>query len=298
MSDPALEPSPPLEPPASVRDAFAHLGKTPSVPLTPLKGGAISATARIATNTGETFVAKWLRDGPPEVFVREAEALEALALPGCPRVPSVVAVGADFLLLEDLGAGAERAPDYWERIGRQMATLHGHTHPTFGYDRDNYLGLAVQRNPPTADGHAFYARHRLLRYVDEGLCRDLLTPDDRRRLERLCDRLPALVPVQPASLCHGDLWLGNLVVAGDGAPAVVDPAIHYGWAEADLAMTTQYGRFEPPFYDAYQEVRPLDDGWEERFEIYHLKEWLSMVAHFGERHDSLIRVREILQKFA
>ena len=87
------------------------------------------------------------------------------------------------------------------------------------------------------------------------------------------------------------------MVTDEGEPAYVDPAVYYGWAEADLGMTTQYKRFDQRFYDSYQEVAQLEDGWQNRLEIYHVKEWLSMVAHFGEKHKSLIRLRELLKKY-
>ncbi len=39
------------------------------------------------------------------------------------------------------------------------------------------------------------------------------------------------------SLLHGDLWSGNAITDSAGAPAIIDPAVYYGWAEAELAMT-------------------------------------------------------------
>lgn len=101
------------------------------------------------------------------------------------------------------------------------------------------------------------------------------------RVEKLCDRLPELIPEQPASLIHGDLWSGNAMFDSRGQPAIIDPAAHYGWAEAELAMTTLFGSFPDVFYRAYQEARPLEPDFRERFPIYNLYHLLNHVNLFG-----------------
>ena len=172
--------------------------------------------------------------------------------------------------------------------------MFNHTQPLFGYEHDNYLGRAIQHNPQMADGFTFYAQARVLRFLDLRQCAIVLMPEDRRQLDSLCARLPELVPDQPAVLCRGDLWLGNIAATNAGAPAYLDPAVYHGWPEADLGMTTQYERCDGRFYDAYGEAGTLEPGWCDRLEIYHIKEILSTMAHFSEKYDSLIRLRASL----
>jgi fructosamine-3-kinase len=90
-----------------------------------------------------------------------------------------------------------------------------------------------------------------------------------------------LVPEQPASLLHGDLWSGNAITDDRGSPAIIDPAAYYGWAEADLAMTALFGGFADRFYSAYMETRPLSSGWRERFGLYNLYHLLNHLNLFG-----------------
>jgi fructosamine-3-kinase len=97
----------------------------------------------------------------------------------------------------------------------------------------------------------------------------------------LAGKLPDLVPAQPASLLHGDLWSGNAIADQHGQPAIIDPAAYYGWAEADLAMTALFGGFSGEFYQAYTEVRPLAPGWRERFSLYNLYHLLNHLNLFG-----------------
>jgi len=284
--------------PKALLDFLAAEERLPIDVVEPLNGGAISQTVRILTTDNEPFVVKFCASAPADLYSSEADGLNALRHEGCPRVPKVISVSSDYLLLEDLGRACQESASFWEDLGRGLATLHRIQNDNFGYHRHNYLGLATQFNAWHSDGHEFFIQNRVLRYLDEGQCRHVLTVRDRRAIEFFCEKLRERVPQQPASLSHGDLWLRNLVVTEDGSPAYVDPAVYYGWAEADLGMTTQYGRFGDAFYDAYAEHYPMEPGWRMRLELYHIKEWLSMVAHFGEAKRSLVRLREFLLKYA
>jgi fructosamine-3-kinase len=214
------------------------------------------------------------------MFAREADGLRALAVEDGPRVPAPYLHGKDFLLMEDLTPGG-RSKDYWQVFGRQMAALHSHTNPQFGFDADNYIGSTPQPNPWTEDGFEFFDQHRLVYQAEMAVKRGLLSRHEVDQVENLAGRLAELVPDQPASLIHGDLWGGNAMSDEHGQPAIIDPAAHYGWAEADLAMTALFGGFSSEFYTAYNEVRPLNVGWRERFALYNLYHLLNHLNLFG-----------------
>ncbi len=46
------------------------------------------------------------------------------------------------------------------------------------------------------------------------------------------------------------------------------------------------GQVDEAFWRAYEEVRPLEPGWRERAPVLHLRERLSMIAHFGDTYGS------------
>jgi fructosamine-3-kinase len=229
------------------------------------------------------------------MFTREAEGLDALRVPGGPRVPQPYLHGARFLLMEDL-APAPRRKDYWSTYGRQLAALHTSTNEQFGFAHDNYIGSTPQPNPRTADGYAFFAEQRLRFQARLARDKSLLNDADMTQIEGIADRLEELVPKQPASLLHGDLWSGNATTDSGGRPAIIDPAAHYGWAEADLAMTDLFGGFHPAFYAAYEEARPLAPGWRERFPIYNLYHLLNHLNLFGRGYYR--QLKSILERFA
>ena len=260
-----------------------------------LEGGMISLTRRVVSEAG-SFVVKQCPSPPENLYQKEAEGLRALVVPGGPRVPEVLSVGDDHLLLEDFGKH-EPGPGFWEEFGRRVAQMHLVTRPQYGFDHDNYLGILLIDNTWSDDGWEFFARTRMLRFLDEPLALECLTPEDRRGVEGIARRLPDLVPYQPPSLLHGDLWTSNMLVAPDGQPAVIDPAVYFGWPEAELSMTCAYDGVDPVFFDAYREVNPIEAGWEERFDLLNIRELLSMIAHTGNQYGTVEKLRDLLAKF-
>jgi fructosamine-3-kinase len=174
--------------------------------------------------------------------------------------------------------------------------MHSHTNTRFGFEHNNYIGSTEQPNPWTDDGHKFFAEHRLLFQARMALSRGLLGKSDLNEVESIVNKLPDLIPVQPASLLHGDLWSGNAMSDSTGAPAIIDPAAHYGLAESELAMTTLFGSFPAIFYRAYEEVRPLEPGYQARFSIYNLYHLLNHLNIFGRGY--LGQVQAILRRYA
>jgi fructosamine-3-kinase len=267
--------------PDGAREWLEYQGFGEVVSSRAVAGGCINHGMRILTTSGASFFLKTNAGAPEEMFEREVEGLEALRVPGAPRVPRPCVYAPSFLLMEDLSP-AERKPDYWTVFGEQLATLHEHTGGRFGFDRDNYLGLTRQPNPWTEDGFEFFGQHRLVYQARLAHKQGYLDESELRMAERLASRLRDLVPQQPASLIHGDLWSGNAVSDEEGEPAIIDPAAHYGWAEAELAMTALFGGFPASFYSAYQNIRPLEPGYRERFPIYNLYHLLNHLNLFGE----------------
>jgi fructosamine-3-kinase len=236
---------------------------------------------RLVLGDGTRLVVKRRRAAPRGFFAMEAYGLELLRRSGALRVPLVHAMTEDALVLEDLGAGR---PDReaWEHAGRGLAQLRRCTADAFGLDRPGWCGDSAQLNTPTQDGWEFFAECRLLPQGRRAHDAGRLGASDLRALERLCRNLRARIPAQPASLVHGDLWRANLHACADGELALIDAAaVHYGWAEADLAMLTLFG--EPPaaLFEAYQAAAGIGAGWRQRAPIYNLYHLLNHLNLFG-----------------
>ena len=261
----------------------------------PVSGGCIHQALRIQTASGENFFLKQDPGKYTDVFLREAEGLDALRVDGGPAIPEVYLVGERYLLLSDLRP-APRCKDFWQIYGRQLAAVHMQQNPRFGFESDNYIGSNPQQNTWMENGWKFFQEIRLRNQIKWANDRSLLDTKDLHKLENLLMRLPELIPEQPASLIHGDLWSGNLITNQDGKPALIDPAVYYGWAEADLAMADLFGHYPEEFFSVYTEINPLEPGYRSRFSLYNIYHLLNHLNLFGRGY--LSQIRTVLDHFS
>ena len=228
------------------------------------------------------------------MFGYEAAGLEELSASGAVSVPRVHVAEKDLLVMSWVVASTPNRT-MWESFGEALARMHLVTGERFGFHMDGYCGAGVQRNPWEDDGHVFFLRHRIEPQVRSARDSGLLDGEEARRIDSLMDMLERLIPVQPASLVHGDLWQGNVMFSDDGA-VLIDPAAHYGWAEADLAMTRLFGGFDAGFYGSYFETNPVHEKFDERADLYNLYHLLNHLNIFGRGYHS--QVMDVVNRFA
>lgn len=262
----------------------------------PVAGGCINNGGRLTTDGGSFFFIKWNSlEKFPSMFEMEAKGLRLLKQHGSLEIPQPVAYGKvnalQYLVLEWMG-GERRSKEFWPRLGTGLAALHRNTSKSFGLDHDNYIGALPQSNKPTSGWPTFFAQQRIEPQLK------MLKADAamRRSFERLLSRIGEIFPPTVPALLHGDLWSGNLIVGTDGLPCLIDPAVHYGHRESELAFTRLFGGFDTSFYDAYDEVFPLDPGFEERVEILNLYPLLVHANLFGGHY--VQEIRAILRPWA
>ncbi|WP_238015764.1 fructosamine kinase family protein [Dactylosporangium sp. AC04546] len=286
--------------PTLLLECLLRAGMRDVVAVEPATGG-LAALAGIATREGAPPVfVKAFADVPAgDVFAAEAEGLAALRELGGVVTPEVILADRELLVLSML---RPRPPSeaFWEHLAHALARLHMSTiHPRFGWHRDNWLGRRRQVNTWDDDGFAFFAQRRLLRWLGQPRVEAALDAGDRAALERLCHRLPELLPDRPACLTHGDLWAQNVMAAPDGRPALIDPAVSYMWAEVDLAHV--WSTSPPPeahrFFAVYAELTALDGDWRARMPIVQLRQHLAVLAQFDDDWGAADQIRATLAPF-
>lgn len=282
---------------------FSALGQPVEVIETQfLSGGDISTAAQVFSSEGVFFV-KWNHASQYpasaiDMFEAEAHGLDLLRQTDALHIPHVIGygqqLGKSYLILDYIDPG-QPDQNYWEALGQSLAVVHSHTQSTFGLNFSNYIGSLHQTNTFTANGIDFFFDNRLLPQAGLALYKGLLSKTAYDALFRLRNRLPDLIPNERPALLHGDLWSGNVMVTEQGQPALIDPAVYYGFREADLAHTRLFGGFDQRFYDAYDEAFPLHDDFEERVAIYNLYPLLVHVNLFGSGYVS--GVERVLKRF-
>jgi fructosamine-3-kinase len=293
----------------AVIDALLAAGDaSPLCGAEPVTGGYASSAARLTTGR-RTYFLKWEGRPRPGAFPAEASGLSLLARVGSARVPAVLAaVDAEgerpgFLLQEWIDA--QPAAAYWQlgaRYGERIARLHWSSAsvavPGYGLDHDNYVGKTPQVNRWQSDWVCFFREQRLAPQLKLAAQQSLLPVECLRRLERLLERLPEWLGAaerQPV-LLHGDLWSGNVLIAPEGEPVLIDPAVCWGDREFDLATVQIYQEAPPGFYDGYRSVWPFSSGFAERSPLHNL--YLNLCCLTEDQDFGFVpRIESVLRRY-
>ena len=235
-----------------------------------------------------------------EGLQRLADTAKGLILVPRPWLTGVVNRGgggqsSGFIVMDQLSMGNRRGSDSQVQLGTGLATIH--LAPStwkdgrFGFPMDGCCGALAQPNNPEAkemNWCEFWAEYRLNFQLSQCRSCSAIQEAGAKLLPRLGVLFDGLEDVQP-SLLHGDLWSGNHGVAntndGQCLPCIFDPACYYGHDEADFGIAHMFGGLSEEFYEAYFELRPKRDGFEERALLYELHHHLNHLNIFGRSYE-------------
>ena len=128
----------------------------------------------------------------------------------------------------------------------------------------------------------FFANCRLLPLAKICSDRKTISANSIQGVEQIAQRLHEWGAADEApALLHGDLWAGNRMVDQLGQSWLIDPAAHGGHREFDLAMMRLFGGFGEDCFSAYNDVFPLQPGWQQRVHLHQLAPLLVHAIKFG-----------------
>jgi fructosamine-3-kinase len=218
--------------------------------------------------------ARFEKRGPRPLLEAEAQGLQAIAATDTIRVPRVIELRDDVLVLEQLDFAAPDA-GFGERFGRALRALHAvDFDEAYGWPADNFIGATPQVNTRSRDWAAFWRDCRL-----KPMLARLREPLLSEAIGRVIDTMPTLLTTEnKPSLIHGDLWSGNWGMLADGTPVVFDPCVSYADREADLAMMELFGSPPVGFWQGYGD---MPAGYARRKKFYQLYHLLNHAVLFG-----------------
>ena len=261
-------------------------------------GGCINNTYRLETSD-DIFFLKFNSKENAHMFECEAMGLALLESHSKLKVPKVLHSGTldgkAFLLLEWIDKGYQHT-DFWRAFATDLAGMHRVSTDTFGLDHDNYIGRLPQSNRQHSLWHDFFREERMMPQIKLARSRNLIDYDLENRFEKFFKRLEVIVPKETPSFLHGDLWNGNFMTDSLGNAAFFDPAVHYGHRETEIAFTKLFGGFSDDFYHVYNEVFPIENGFEDRIDIHNLYPLLVHLNLFGTSY--LSGIIQTLNRFA
>ncbi|MEG3435574.1 fructosamine kinase family protein [Pannus brasiliensis CCIBt3594] len=262
---------------AKVTDKPFDIEKTRSI-----SGGCINQGYSVMGH-GSIYFVKINDAARGSMFEAEALGLEQMYRTRTIRVPRPVAWGtadrSSYLVMEwlEFGGGNHQS---WEKMGANLARLHRvDIGDRFGWERDNTIGSTPQINTLTDKWADFFAEYRIGYQLRLAERRGANLPGEDLVLPAVREMLGSHHP-RP-SLVHGDLWSGNAAITNDGEPVILDPATYWGDREVDIAMTELFGGFPAAFYRGYNEIFPLDAGYQQRKTLYNLYHILNHFNLFG-----------------
>lgn len=260
-------------------------------------GGCINDCCQVLSGQRPYFLKTNSAGQYPGMFLREAEGLALLRSASplyVPAVTGIYEIGDNAWLLMEYMEQGQPGPDFWEGFGAGLAALHRNTCGEFGLATDNYIGSLVQRNAWHASWAEFFLENRLVPQLETGLRVGWADRSLFARAEGLAGVVESEFPREVPALVHGDLWSGNYLVHRGGA-CLVDPAVHYGNRETELAFTRLFGGFHPAFYEAYEAAWPLEPDFNRRADLHNLYPLLVHANLFGGHY--VQQCRSLLARF-
>lgn len=262
-----------------------------------VSGGDVNEAYEIENNDQKYFLLVQPNKSK-EFFTTEAAGLKDLKQAGV-TVPEVYDVGEinkdAFLLISFLEEGISGSyRDLAEMIAKMHQTYSDNGQ--FGYKYPHQGSDITFNNDWTDSWIELFVERRLDKLRDENVQANKWKQKQVDTYEKVREIMVDELSNHQSepSLLHGDLWGGNHMFLTNNQPALFDPAPLYGDREFDIGITTSFGGYPKEFYEAYQEIFPMAEGYEKRLSFYQLYLFMVHLHKFGGIYEN--RVDQVMQE--
>jgi fructosamine-3-kinase len=134
-----------------------------------------------------------------------------------------------------------------------LKNLYNHRGLMYGLDKNNYIGILLQKNIETKTFIDFWWGSRIEPMMDLAIEKGYFSNKDKDSLYKIVRQFLKtwkLDDDMPRAI-HGDLWSGNILFSGDYA-YLIDPSFAYSHPVQDFAMLELFG--SPLSFSDYQEI--------------------------------------------
>lgn len=278
---------------------ISHLTNKEFQDVKSLSGGSISSAYLLKWDNGSYFLKVNSNSNALEMFTAEQKGLQTIDETGTIAVPKVHYVDTferkGFLLMDYVESKHASTGDY-KTLGKQLAQLHLNHEDKFGFISDNFIGSLPQSNNQYTNWAEFYWHERIAPQLKLSEQKKLLNSSELPTAQRTITVFEDLLENDSKpSLLHGDLWAGNYLIANDGTPYLIDPAVYWGHSMVDIAMSYLFGGFGNEFYKSYHEVIPKTTNYNAQIDFYQLYFLLVHLNLFGSSYYG--SVSTILNKY-
>ena len=263
-----------------------------------ISGGDISNAFLLSLEKQDYFLKINSNPNALDMFEAEQKGLTTIAKTNTIKTPKIIDCDKfedkAYLLLEYIPSKQPTDNDF-EKFGRQLAELHLSASNTFGFDTDNFIGSIPQSNHKHKNWVTFYAKERLIPQLQLALKDKLLNAKEIPEEEEIIEVIHNFCKNNTSTLLHGDLWSGNYIIAENGKPYLIDPAVYYGHNEVDIAMSQLIGGFPLSFYKSYHDLIPKSSYYEDCIKLYQLYYFLVHLNLFGKLYYG--SVKQIIKNY-
>ncbi len=201
----------------------------------------------------------------------------------------------NILVMEYIENNGLKGKNYQKELALILSKIHKKNNTNFGFDFDTPIGGLRQPSKFSNNWIKFYKENRLGMIFELINKKNPMPNETNRNIEKIIKNLDQMLPKNPIpSLLHGDLWEGNILFNNEKIVGFIDPGVHFGHNELEIAYLTWFKYVNNEFLNYYSDIINIDKYYKKYEPIYQLYYCLLNV-HLWDR-EYINNTNELIKK--